>query len=664
MLVGLTFVPGPALAGKCAEATGKAAVRYLAKATKGRQNCFARAIKDREDPADPEDAADDCFAPISALDTDEGIGKRLDRARKRMRMRLTKSCVGENLADLGFPGPCDTSNERKVCQYDQGASENFGHTCTTDTDCGGAGCTVVFDFFSYENCVVDKTDEVTLGRAGRTGILSFEHPASAGELDIDDDWSRLEMACQSSVARLAGAMFVTELKARAKCLAANGAAGGVDCRAQVTDEDGSSGGTNDKKTNKRIKRAHRKVVSGIIGVCPAVDLARLGFPHRCTWPETSLFTLSALAECMFDGHHLDLIRYLDTLAPPSTKCGNQAVPWDDILTAGTLDFTEECDDGSDDNAAAQCAQGATGGCGAYCTMECRVQACGDIDNSGELTGWDRDWIGNPGNRCDVEVCDTDGNGEVNQDDAERLNDYATALFLGLTPPTSLECRCGDGLVQKYEQCDDRGHGFCKNGGPGQGDPEEPCYSDSDCNGTVCLKNTDSCKEGCVRASCGDGILWAGIEECDDGAGNADSPDKCRTYCMLPMCNDGIVDAGESCDTDGESATCNSNCTRAVCGDSIVNVTAGESCDDSNTLDQDYCSPDCSQVTGRCGDTIVQSRLEECDSGESGSVDCDPDCTEAICGDGYANSAAGEQCDDGGTESGDGCSFNCFTEITP
>ena len=65
----------------------------------------------------------------------------------------------------------------------------------------------------------------------------------------------------------------------------------------------------------------------------------------------------------------------------------------------------------------------------------------------------------------------------------------------------------------------------------------------------------------------------------------------------------------------------------------------------------------------CGDGHVGGN-EECDDGNSTSGDgCSSDCkTEHICccGDGIVN--AGEECDDGNTTSGDGCSSDCKTEL--
>jgi cysteine-rich repeat protein len=43
------------------------------------------------------------------------------------------------------------------------------------------------------------------------------------------------------------------------------------------------------------------------------------------------------------------------------------------------------------------------------------------------------------------------------------------------------------------------------------------------------------------------------------------------------------------------------------------------------------------------------------------VICDADCTLAICGDGTLNITAGEQCDDGDNNNGDGCDENCNNE---
>ncbi len=191
-------------------------------------------------------------------------------------------------------------------------------------------------------------------------------------------------------------------------------------------------------------------------------------------------------------------------------------------------------------------------------------------------------------------------------------------------------------------------------------------------------------------SCGDGLVGAPVEACDDGGESA----TCDADCTARTCGDTTVNttAGETCDTGAESATCDDDCTAATCGDNHVNSVAGESCDDGNTMGGDGCSAGC--VSESCGNGLVEG-AETCDdSGESAACDadctaamcgdghtnamageacdaagaatatCDPDCTAPLCGDGVLNTSAGEACDDTNTTSGDGCSATCAIEVMP
>ncbi|SVD76316.1 uncharacterized protein METZ01_LOCUS429170, partial [marine metagenome] len=99
-----------------------------------------------------------------------------------------------------------------------------------------------------------------------------------------------------------------------------------------------------------------------------------------------------------------------------------------------------------------------------------------------------------------------------------------------------------------------------------------------------------------------------------------------TQVLTQECGDGIIhdELGEACDTGGESATCDDDCTAVACGDGNHNAAAGEACDDGTNSNNDACLD------------------------ASGS-----NCIVAICGDGYINSAA-ETCDDSNTTAGDGC----------
>jgi cysteine-rich repeat protein len=95
---------------------------------------------------------------------------------------------------------------------------------------------------------------------------------------------------------------------------------------------------------------------------------------------------------------------------------------------------------------------------------------------------------------------------------------------------------------------------------------------------------------------------------------------------------------------------------AVCGDEVVSPS--EECDDGNLIDGDGCDSSCTP-TG-CGNGIG-TEGEACD--EAGQTEaCDEDCTRPQCGDSDINEAAGEACDDGNIDPGDGCGANCRVEI--
>lgn len=62
----------------------------------------------------------------------------------------------------------------------------------------------------------------------------------------------------------------------------------------------------------------------------------------------------------------------------------------------------------------------------------------------------------------------------------------------------------------------------------------------------------------------------------------------------------------------------------------------------------------------CGDGIIDDG-EECDPGAEDSINCDANCSIPSCGDTYTNEAAGEECDDGNFDDGDGCASDCTRE---
>lgn len=117
---------------------------------------------------------------------------------------------------------------------------------------------------------------------------------------------------------------------------------------------------------------------------------------------------------------------------------------------------------------------------------------------------------------------------------------------------------------------------------------------------------------------------------------------CTAPSGTPQCGDGRVDEHERCDDN--------------------NLALGDGCTLGCTIEPGwYCRGEAPSVCARieCGDSVV-STGEECDTGENTS-ECDEDCTVAMCGDGFLNTASGEQCDDGNRRGGDGCSPSCEEE---
>lgn len=126
--------------------------------------------------------------------------------------------------------------------------------------------------------------------------------------------------------------------------------------------------------------------------------------------------------------------------------------------------------------------------------------------------------------------------------------------------------------------------------------------------------------GGIPELCGNGELDRN-EECDLGPANNDNA-ACTTSCLLAICGDGLVEAGpEDCDDAGESAECNDDCTLSSCGDGIINATAGEDCD-GQTVAQGSCNA--------CSLSCDTGWLN-CDSGLANGCEIDQNNDPANCG---------------------------------
>ncbi|MBO4349834.1 MAG: DUF4886 domain-containing protein, partial [Proteobacteria bacterium] len=117
----------------------------------------------------------------------------------------------------------------------------------------------------------------------------------------------------------------------------------------------------------------------------------------------------------------------------------------------------------------------------------------------------------------------------------------------------------------------------------------------------------------------------------------DDGDGCTSDCH--------TEDGWTCSKPGNSCVEDPEEIEIVCGDG--SLAEGEDCDDGNTDDGDGCTSDCHVEEGW-----------ECSQPGNPCTEKPVD-AEAVCGDGEL--AEGEDCDDGNTEDGDGCTSDCHTE---
>jgi len=229
----------------------------------------------------------------------------------------------------------------------------------------------------------------------------------------------------------------------------------------------------------------------------------------------------------------------DPTDPPST-CGN-----------GDLDPGEPCDGGPNNES------------GLACTPQCEINVCGDS------------YVG------DGEDCDP-----------------------GPAPQNGLDCTpactsniCGDGYLGVDEVCDDgEGNGADKSCtdacqvakcGDMKVGPGETCDDGN-------LNNNDACLNTCLMATCGDGILNEGAENCDIGPQNGVYGSTCNALCTGPgpKCGDNVWDKmDEQCDgNDGpEEVTCDGNC-KLTCVDKHGNCNGNlaDGCEEGLDYSDNHC----------------------------------------------------------------------------
>jgi len=330
---------------------------------------------------------------------------------------------------------------------------------------------------------------------------------------------------------------------------------------------------------------------------------------------------------------------------------------------GVHDSGEQCDHGNSSNVPNRC------------RTDCTLPYCGDhiVDNLFPYLEQCDDGNNVSGDGCSS-TCKVECGDWVLQSDVEECDMGTYNTDQPTSDPNAcrkncLRKRCGDGIVDPGEECDEGFYGADNSTGgslnpnhcrpnckkPSCGDRVvDPLYGEAcEPNRDLYPANNDPCTTTC-KLYCGDGVVdTARGEQCDNGVHNSNTSSSCRLNCKNPFCGDGIVDQGEQCDDGANTPRCNLATCTFRCGNGIVE--SGELCDDadpslnpnngnSNTR-PDACRLNCQPA--RCGDGILDGG-EQCDQGVNNSDTtpnaCRTNCKLPYCGDHVVDS--NEQCDYG------------------
>ncbi len=689
----------------CRDAAGQLARTAAFRTFVARQGCIRRTIHGNADPSI------DCLADPEELGG-PGTGD-LATDRRLARLAFMREDAGDTLVSK-----CDQAEATKdIDPSDIGLDD----VCDPASD----------DWHDIGACLVD------LGNRATVQILEVVNVDSPSQLPAS------HLDCIKEVHRQIRTAFGTLNNYRARCFRNDDklvdGGGALDCGATVMPF-GTVETTGDAKVDKRLLLPFVRLNDTLRRKCD-LPIAELGYDQTVPSTYTGVrfvdrVTLDDVIHALNDRlqEAVHLIAFGDTGVEgvfPVTNTGG-------FCGDGTTDAGEQCDDGNNISCDG-------------CDRDCTLPACGNgasCANDGEECD---DGNNDNGDGCSA-LCQSELclNGQVNPGYDEECDDGLES-FTCDTDCTFAFCGDGTNNSVRGEVCD-----------TGVGVPTNTATCDSDCTAPFCLDGfvnpfnvsfgsvtpageqcddgaeSATCDTNCTLASCGDGDLNPTRGEvCDDA--NNDDDDDCvssdtvvGSNCQVAFCGDGFIcsdvlsctgspglevcDDGTGTPGSAESTTCNSDCTPAACGDSKINPTAGEvcdngafngpnavcvdngadlvcvpaecgdgelctgpgcttgpsggieACDDGDAINTDDCLNNCAIAI--CGDSVVCSDPascatgpgagpEQCDGGGE-TADCDSDCSIATCGDSETNVTAGEACDDGGDS--EDCDSNCTIAV--
>jgi cysteine-rich repeat protein len=298
-----------------------------------------------------------------------------------------------------------------------------------------------------------------------------------------------------------------------------------------------------------------------------------------------------------------------------------------------------------------------------------------------------------------------GAAQTEQESCTRETDGALCSDGGGRCATGVCAVCGDGVVQSgVEACDDGNavdtdgcRNSCATARCGDGVVRFGVEACDDGNAV----DTDGCRNNCQTAVCGDGVVQSGVEACDDG--NAVGGDGCTACVPGPvLCpsgvdrNLGVLSDGTFTGTISPATTPDSGaagCSGSTGGLDVVLAwspqTSGRYRIDTETSTYDTvlevrtgcdgpisiaCDDDGGTTLGTSSALTVDvvagqtyrlwlDAFDGPTTTSSGTwvltiTDLGP--STAVCGDGATSGV--EECDDGGTVDGDGCSSTCQFEF--